>query len=347
MEGYKTYQGRIKEITSYQYKDGITLYTIGNCTLGTSKKSQFKNNQIFYNIKHGYNSDPESSDGCYKIGTPVYFFADDANDGVIIAAVRDNPGVYDKLNSDSGANILNAFNDNSEIPITPGDWVKKKLEGFIGIFYSGLVRLRANLETEIIIDPILSGIQNICKRFSLKLGSHGLMQFSMSEDQATSNFDFLLFNDTSGTKTDGSLIHIKIGQHEDDEKRLSLTIADTLDGTLKHNIELDKNGKLSIFSKEVSFNINDKASLDIDSEGNIVQKQVKLSIGDQNASQNMIRGTKLKENYDSHLDLEISHGHIIVPTSTGLIAIPSTDLLPLNAKKLQVDVELSKDKFIN
>lgn len=358
---YKIFKGYIKDVEREKSKHGITTYLIEG-SVDSGLKTSFKS---FKNIAHGFASDPATTDELFNKGTLVLFAVDETGDGAILSALDRNPGASVPIplkqeDNEQTKDLQGISSKMGDIQLSPGDWIKKKLDGWIAILYSGLIWLRAKKGVELIVNPLTEMIEGFANRFRINLGVHGTLFFDLDKERGKASFDFLINSDTTGEDTEGTIVHIKAGHIKNTNKKLllnvfknSLTDPDIfytdidVDGNIniahkknKTTINIDSDGNISIKSKSFKFNVNDKAEVEIKEDGKMYVKPEEYYIGKGTTDQPFVRGTALKENYDSVLDLVRDHEHLVINGK----AIRSFDLIPLTTKKLASGVELSTNK---
>ena len=365
---FKLYVGYIASVEkSKSAGEKITTYTIEMA----QDSIDGPRNKVFRNIYHSYSGDPDSADGILREGTKVIFIADKAGYGFIIATADKNPGIRQvipmkDLAGGTGIGISTDFLDNidngSGIVVSEADWIQKKMDGWIGILYSGLVWLRSKPGLEFIMNPVLDLVRIVAKKFTIKVGpeglEHGSLSFDFDKRQGKANFSVLMASDTTGLDPTGTISMFKMGQHTDPLKKVSFFLAKNIvgppeankildinayvDGTVTIdcqnkilNLKIDPVGNVTLNATSLCININELGKLKINSDGTSELKTSNLNLGDGVINQSFMRGDSFKENYDDLLDLLKNHTH-------GSLNAPSIDLqIPLPLKKLQKGKELS------
>lgn len=329
---YNIYKGRIKSIDKVKFLHGITTYTIGDAqdALATTNK-----NKIFYNILHNYQTDPDSADGQYRVGTLVFFISDSSgSDGSIISAISENPGAKLKVNPAVGEDLSTIFKTSDQPPVTAGDWLWAKMEALVMFAYAGAIRLRSKLGLEIVMNPETGLLKVVADKIRIFFSSlnYNVLEVNNREGDVDINLGFT--TDTTGTDTEASLIQAKLGKISA-TKRILFSIINIFTKKANFTLEINKDGETEIKLKNIKLNINDSAEVFIDSEGKAYFKTTEYYLGQGTVDQPFIRGEKFAINYEKLLELLKYHRHF----SNGS---PSPELRLLREQRLKDDVELSK-----
>jgi hypothetical protein len=336
---YRIYKGYVESVDKVKTKDNITTYTIGKAvdTLNSTKP-----NRVFYNVKHGYQTEPEDADGLFRKGTLVFFVSDDSgSDGVILQAIQDNPFKTPRV-LPGDDDLSNIFKSTDKPPISSGDYLWSKFDAIVMYAYTGMIKLRSKLGLEIHLDPVLDTLRVMAKKLHFRFGGFdgNVLSADLDDDTGAVSLNLGFATDTSGKDEDASLIGSKLGRLQDKTKRFLFHITDIKTKDTKTKVTINKDGDIDILGKSLVINFRDKASIIIDEEGKAYIQTEEFYLGKGTTDQPFLRGKDFKENYDTLLRLVREHRH---PAN----GVQSFDLIGLSNLELEENRELSKTNFLD
>lgn len=335
---YKIYRGRIRSIDTIKIKDNITTYTVGNATDSMGGKTE---NKIFYAIQHSYGmGEPDSMDGVLRKGVPVFFIADSSGSGgAILCTIQESPGSKLEPKASLKDNISTLFQSNDKPPTTPGDFLWSKFSALVLFAYSGLIKLRAKLGLEIILNPVLERLDVLGKKIRINFGGleQNILEFGFQdESQGQVNINLGFITDTTGTDKESSVMGLKVGRMKEPANRVLFSIMDYTTKEIKTKILIDKDGNIELKGKSIKMSLNDKSQVEIDETGKAYVKTEEFYLGRGTTDQPFIRGKEFAKNYLNLLKLLKYHRHL----SNGS---PSPELQHIHeTQALQESKELSK-----
>lgn len=329
---YNIYKGRIKSVDKVKFLHGITTYTVGDAQDSLAPTNK---NKIFYNILHNYQTDPDSADGQYRVGTLVFFIADGSgSDGSIISAINENPGTKLKVNPAVKEDLSTIFKTADQPPVTSGDWLWTKMEALVMFAYSGVIKLRSKLGLELTMNPETGLLKVVADKIRVFFSGLNYNVLEVNNKDGNVDINLAFTTDTTGEDTESSLIQAKLGRISA-TKRILFSIINIFTKKANFTLEINKDGETEIKLKNVKLNINDNAEVFIDSDGKAYFKTPEYYLGKGTVDQPFIRGEKFAINYERLLELLKYHTHFSYNS-------PSPQLRLLREQRLKEDVELSK-----